>query len=136
MSNYDYLNNDGLLYLVGLIKNSLDTKADEEDLDLKVDKVAGKGLSTEDFTTQEKNKLASIGAVMTYRGSVTAYENLPTTGNVTGDTYNVSSDGKNYCWNGTGWDDLGGTIDLSSYVQKTELVPITNSQIQSDWDNS
>lgn len=136
MSNYDYLNNDGLLYLVGLIKNSLDTKADEEDLDLKVDKVAGKGLSTEDFTTQEKNKLAAIGAVMTYRGSVTAYENLPSTGNITGDTYNVSSDGKNYCWNGTGWDDLGGTIDLSSYVQKTELVPITNSQIQSDWDNS
>ncbi|MBQ0014794.1 MAG: hypothetical protein KBS82_05680 [Oscillospiraceae bacterium] len=114
----------------------MDTKADEEDLDLKVDKVAGKGLSTEDFTTQEKNKLASIGAVMTYRGSVTAYANLPSTGNVTGDTYNVSSDGKNYCWNGTGWDDLGGTIDLSSYVQKTELVPITNSQIQSDWDNS
>lgn len=136
MSNYDYLNNDGLLYLVGLIKNALDTKADEEDLDLKVDKVTGKGLSTEDFTTQEKNKLASIGAVMSYKGSVAAYENLPTTGNVIGDTYNVSSDGKNYCWNGTGWDDLGGTIDLSSYVQKTELVPITNSQIQSDWDNS
>lgn len=31
-------------------------------LDLKVDKVAGKGLSTEDYTTSEKNKLASIDA--------------------------------------------------------------------------
>lgn len=31
-------------------------------LDLKVDKVTGKGLSTEDYTTSEKNKLASIDA--------------------------------------------------------------------------
>jgi len=31
-------------------------------LDLKVDKVTGKGLSTEDYTTAEKNKLASIDA--------------------------------------------------------------------------
>lgn len=30
-------------------------------LDLKVDKVVGKNLSTEDFTTAEKNKLASLG---------------------------------------------------------------------------
>jgi len=31
-------------------------------LDLKVDKITGKGLSTEDYTTSEKNKLASIDA--------------------------------------------------------------------------
>lgn len=29
-------------------------------LNNKVDKVAGKGLSTEDYTTEEKNKLASL----------------------------------------------------------------------------
>lgn len=34
----------------------------EEDLDSKVDKVAGKGLSTEDYTTSEKTKLANIEA--------------------------------------------------------------------------
>lgn len=136
MSNYDYLDNNGLLYLIGLIKNSLNTKAEESELNTKVDKVDGKGLSTEDFTTAEKQKLASIGAVMTYKGSVATYDDLPKTDNVIGDTYNVSSDGKNYCWNGTTWDDLGGSIDLSLYVQKTELVPISNEQIQTDWDNT
>ena len=30
--------------------------------DTKVDKVSGKGLSTNDFTTEEKNKLAGIAA--------------------------------------------------------------------------
>jgi len=34
----------------------------KNEIDLKVDKVAGKGLSTEDYTTSEKNKLASIDA--------------------------------------------------------------------------
>lgn len=34
-------------------------------LDSKVDKVAGKGLSTEDYTTVEKSKLASITAIFT-----------------------------------------------------------------------
>lgn len=134
--NYDYLNNNGLLYLIGLIKNALGTKADTTDLANKVDKVQGKQLSTEDYTTAEKQKLAAIGAVMTYKGSVATYDDLPATDNVIGDTYNVSEDGKNYCWNGTGWDDLGGTIDLSLYVQKTELVPISNEQIQTDWDNT
>lgn len=36
--------------------------AQQAALDLKVDKVTGKGLSTEDYTTSEKNKLASIDA--------------------------------------------------------------------------
>lgn len=34
-------------------------------LDLKVDKITGKGLSTEDYTTAEKSKLASITAIFT-----------------------------------------------------------------------
>lgn len=46
-----WLDENGLLYLVQKIKGLL---AD------KVDKVAGKGLSTNDYTTAEKNKLAGI----------------------------------------------------------------------------
>jgi len=49
------------------IDNTSDTNkpvsiAQQAAIDLKVDKVTGKGLSTEDYTTSEKNKLASIDA--------------------------------------------------------------------------
>lgn len=46
-----YLNDDGLLYLVQKIKTWLSGK---------VDKVDGKGLSTNDYTTAEKTKLSGI----------------------------------------------------------------------------
>ena len=42
----------------------LATKAPAAALDTKVDKVAGKGLSTEDYTTAEKSKLAGIGPTL------------------------------------------------------------------------
>lgn len=42
------------------IKGELKRKAETADLDKKVDVIAGKGLSTEDFTTEEKAKLASL----------------------------------------------------------------------------
>lgn len=56
-------NNVGL----GSVDNTSDANkpvstAQQTALDLKVDKVTGKGLSTEDYTTSEKNKLASIDA--------------------------------------------------------------------------
>lgn len=51
------LSNNGLLYFWQLIKEIFATKTEVSD---KVDKVSGKGLSTNDFTTTEKNKLAGI----------------------------------------------------------------------------
>lgn len=48
-----YLDKIGLEYFWGKIKSKLSTK---------VDKVDGKGLSTNDYTTEEKNKLAGIAA--------------------------------------------------------------------------
>ena len=52
-----YLDNDGLLYLWQKIKTKFATITD---LDGKVDKETGKGLSTNDYTTAEKNKLNGI----------------------------------------------------------------------------
>lgn len=69
---------------------------------------------------------AKITNVYRYKGSC-AYAALPTTGNVTGDVWNVTDangdfpDGTNYAWDGKGWDALGGSIDLSPYA-KTEDV--------------
>jgi hypothetical protein len=54
------------LYSKSEVDNALAAKANTTDVDTalddKVDKVAGKGLSTEDYTTDEKTKLADIAA--------------------------------------------------------------------------
>lgn len=88
-----------------------------------------KVLSDNNFTNELKAKLESIGAVMTYKGSVATYADLPVEGNVVGDTWNVSEMGTNYAWNGTEWDDLGGSVDLSEYLKTADLVAITNAEI-------
>ena len=48
-----YQDSNGVLYLLQLLKSQFDTK---------VDKVDGKGISTNDYTTEEKNKLENIEA--------------------------------------------------------------------------
>ena len=74
---------------------------------------------------------------MTYKGSVQSYANLPASGQATGDMYNVATAdsthgiaaGDNVAWNGSSWDVLRGDIDLSGYVQQSDLVAITNAEI-------
>ena len=92
----------------------------------KVDAENGKGLSTNDYTTAEKNKLAAFGAASTYalktditnmykyKGSVATVSALPSSGNTTGDVYNVEASGMNYAWNGTAWDALGEIFTITS----------------------
>lgn len=177
-----FLDDNGLLYFWQKVKTKL---AD------KVDKVDGKGLSTNDYTTAEKNKLEGLsnytlptasastlggvkvgtnlsinasgvlsatdtkynpatssanglmsstdkakldnfGAASTYalksditnmykyKGSVASVSALPTTGNTTGDVYNVESSGMNYAWDGTKWDALGEIFTITA---------ITNAEI-------
>lgn len=55
----EYTSKTGLQYFWGRIKNIFATKTE---LGGKVDKVAGKGLSTEDYTTAEQTKLSGIEA--------------------------------------------------------------------------
>lgn len=98
----------------------------------KVDKVEGKGLSTNDYTTAEKNKLSAFGDASTYalksditsmyryKGSVATIAALPSSGNTTGDVYNVEASGMNYAWDGTAWDSLGEIF---------QITPITNAEI-------
>lgn len=118
-----YLDNDGLLYLWQKIKNVFATK---DALNDKVDKVTGKGLSTNDYTTAEKNKLAAFDSADTYalktdlasmykyKGSVESVNVLPSTGQTIGDVYNVELTGMNYAWNGTEWDALGEIFTITS----------------------
>lgn len=119
----------------------------------KVDKVEGKGLSANDYTNEEKaTSLAGYGiadaytkdevdakmsSALEYKGSKDTYADLPTTGNKKGDVWNiVNADaahgvnaGDNVAWNGTTWDVLAGTVDLSAYMLASDLVAITNTEL-------
>lgn len=130
-----YLDNDGLLYLWQKIKNVFATKNALND---KVDKVTGKGLSTNDYTTEDKNKLAAFGAASTYalktditnmykyKGSVATVSALPSTENTVGDVYNVEASGMNYAWNGTAWDALGEIFTITS-ISNSDIDTIVAS---------
>ena len=63
--------------------------------------------------------LQLLSSMFVYKGQVDYYDQLTTTGNKIGDSYNVKYvgtstqastelDGDNYAWNGTSWDDLSG----------------------------
>jgi hypothetical protein len=68
----------------------------------------------------------ALGSVYEYMGSVANYTDLPTSGVNKGDVYNVENgwdlyaDGTNVAWNGTSWDPLGGTFDVSELTEATE----------------
>lgn len=82
---------------------------------------------------------SNITGAMKYAGSVNTYADLPTTNRNPGDVYNVKTAdtahgikaGENVAWNGTDWDPLGGTVDLSPYATNDSvagtLVNVTHS---------
>lgn len=164
----------------------------------KVDKVTGKGLSTNDYTTEQKTKLAGIAAgaevsfvkdiqsiyqtrldpqtgqpteeqlltgykiidkndqkyivlaqdvtqyiiqilfmfvqrtieqnlstVFDYRGTKATVSALPASNNKTGDVWHVTQNGSEYAWDGSAWQELGSTIDLSNYIQSVNIAGIS-----------
>lgn len=81
--------------------------------------------------TQADNKIdekvnAKVASVYRFKDSRT-YAQLPSSGNVIGDVYNVTDAhdnvpaGTNYAWNGTAWDPLGGPVDLSPYAKSDDV---------------
>lgn len=71
-------------------------------------------------------KKSDISAVYKYKGTKTNYSELTTSGNNTGDVWNITNAdtanhikaGDNVVWDGSKWDNLSGTVDLSNYLQK------------------
>lgn len=97
-----YLNEAGLSHFWGKIKEKLAAKADATALDNKVDKVSGKGLSTNDYTTAEKNKLNGI--------ATGAQVNVIETVKVNGTALTPTSKAVN--------------IDLSNYAKKEDIASV------------
>jgi len=89
---------------------------------------------------------SDMTSVFTYKGSVASYALLPSTDLSVGDVWNVEAAdptnginaGDNVAWNGTAWDVLAGTVDLSGYVQAEDgkgLSHIDVTQTMKDtWD--
>lgn len=84
-------------------------------------------------TALDQSKFAEAFANLTnasgfsIKGTKDTYDSLPTEGNKKGDVWNVvaahgtTPAGTNYAWDGTQWDPLGGTVDLSGYYTKTQV---------------
>ena len=59
---------------------------------------------------------SAVSSVYKYKGSVANQSALPSSNQTIGDVYNVEDTGDNFAWDGTQWDKLAGTVDLSSYL--------------------
>lgn len=57
----------------------------------------------------------AVTAVYKYKGSVATVADLPSSGNTTGDVYDVQATGVNYAWNGSAWDALGQYVDITAF---------------------
>lgn len=101
-------------------------KAVNDALGLKVDKVSGKQLSTEDFTTAFKSKLESLESSK-FRGTFTSEANLPAAGNTEGsyadvDSGNVDEPATRWIWdnNDSVWiEQIGASTQLTAAEVKT-----------------
>lgn len=71
----------------------------------------------------------AVASAYKYKGSVATTDALPSSGNTTGDVYDVQATGMNYAWNGTSWDALGQLIDTSVFMLKTDIEEITTAEI-------
>lgn len=58
---------------------------------------------------------SAVASAYKYKGSVATVADLPASGNVAGDVYDVQSTGVNYAWTGTAWDALGSYMDTSAF---------------------
>ena len=73
-------------------------------------------------TAYVDSAISNLGSILNYKGTKATESALPSTGNVTGDVWIVSADNSEYVWNGTAWEKLGPTIDLSGYVPTSRTV--------------
>ena len=114
---------------------SAQIEALQNEVDSLTDVVATKANASDVYTKPEID--SKISSVYRYKGSKATYAELPENPEV-GDVYNIETAdttnginaGDNVAWNGTAWDNLGGTVDLSAYATKEELTTTTQPLIE------
>lgn len=145
LSANDYTNQKGVVQLSSATDDTSTTKAATPSaVKAAYDLAAGKqspatslaGYGIADAYTKDEVD-AKMSSALEYKGSKDTYADLPTTGNKKGDVWNiVNADaahgvnaGDNVAWNGTTWDVLAGTMDLSAYMLAEDLVAISNTEL-------
>ena len=124
-------------YTKGEVDSALGNKADTTTVTALQSTVSGKanksttlaGYGIEDAYTKTQVD-AKVSSVYRYKGSVANESALPQEDQVTGDVYNVEDTGMNVAWDGSKWDKLGSTVDLSAYMT-TETANSTFATITS-----
>lgn len=68
-----------------------------------------------------------------FKGSVPTKNDLPSTGNQTGDMWSVETapDAGNWAWDGTQWVKVSDVVDLSNYATKDVATPLSNGLMSS-----
>lgn len=115
--------------------NPVSNKVINEELSKKADKSQLSSYVTTATANNTYAKKSDISAVYKYKDSRT-YSALPTSGNVIGDVYNITTAdatngvkaGDNVVWDGSKWDNLSGTVDLSNYLQKGGSQTTTSTE--------
>ena len=108
-------------------KTQLNGLATKTELNGKADASALSNYVTTATANSTYAKKSDISNVYKFKGTKTNYADLPTTNRVTGDVWNITNAdaehgikaGDNVAWNGTAWDNLSGTVDLSAYATTT-----------------
>ena len=108
-------------------KTQLNDLATKTELNSKADASALNNYVTTATANSTYAKKSDISNVYKFKGTKNTYAELPTSGQVTGDVWNITTAdakhgikaGDNVAWNGTEWDNLSGTVDLSAYATTT-----------------
>lgn len=100
--------------------------------------ITAKGYATADSVDSKVNAAKaelqgkiteSVSSALTYKGVKATKAELPVEGNKTGDMWHVTEDANEYAWDGSKWEPMGGAVDLSGYMKKTDMAALTNGEI-------
>lgn len=84
------------------------------------------------YTKEEADDLinSKISTTFKYKGTKASYAEIQAVTNpAVGDVWNDSSTDHNYVWNGSAWDKLAGTVDMSNYYTKDEAEDMVGKKL-------
>lgn len=114
-------------------KTQLNDLATKTELNSKADASALNNYVTTATANTTYAKKSDITNIYKFKGTKTNYADLPTTGVIAGDVWNITNAdaehgikaGDNVAWDGTKWDNLSGVADLSGYATTTTTDAIS-----------
>lgn len=84
-------------------------------------------LQTNDYITSNNTYTKTeidglVSGVFHYKGTKATVSELPSNDNDIGDVWYVTADDSEWAWNGSNWQELGTAVDLSNYLQTSDIA--------------